>query len=210
MGVDVECGDLGASARQLEAVETGVAADIQHPPACQVWRDERRDLPPLDRWEVAEGMLGRGLRAIGQVQVVKPGRQGGDLGSHTAATPAWLACEGDDPHSHAIRHQLVNVASPAPAPDDRRCDTANTRCRARAPIFRSSVSPGVMQNSSTSAVDRATRISRPGSKNSSRPAHGSVMIGTPHAAASNSRTLGEYPFATMSARVTFNVNRWWL
>ena len=33
------------------------------------------------------------------------------------------------------------------------------------------------------------------------------MIGVPQAAASNSRTLGEQPAATMSARVTFSVKR---
>jgi hypothetical protein len=33
------------------------------------------------------------------------------------------------------------------------------------------------------------------------------MIGTPHAAASNSRTLGDQPARTMSARVTFSVKR---
>jgi hypothetical protein len=32
-------------------------------------------------------------------------------------------------------------------------------------------------------------------------------MGTPHAPASNSRTLGEYPAATIPARVTFSVKR---
>ena len=33
------------------------------------------------------------------------------------------------------------------------------------------------------------------------------MIGTPHAAASKRRTLGDQPAATMSARVTLSVKR---
>jgi hypothetical protein len=33
------------------------------------------------------------------------------------------------------------------------------------------------------------------------------MIAVPHAAASNSRTLGDQPAAIMSARVTLSVNR---
>jgi hypothetical protein len=56
-------------------------------------------------------------------------------------------------------------------------------------------------------VVSATRISRPGSKNASMPSHQSVITGTPQAAASKRRTLGDHPAATMSARVTLSVNR---
>ena len=41
------------------------------------------------------------------------------------------------------------------------------------------------------AAEFATRISSPGVKKSSSPAHESLMIGVPQAAASNRRTLGE-------------------
>jgi len=34
------------------------------------------------------------------------------------------------------------------------------------------------------------------------------MIGVPHAAASNSRTLGDHPAAIIAVRVMFKVKRW--
>ena len=45
---------------------------------------------------------------------------------------------------------------------------------------------------------RDSRISRPGVNSVSSPGQLSLTIGVPHAAASNSRTLGENPAATMS------------
>ena len=57
---------------------------------------------------------------------------------------------------------------------------------------------------------RAVRISSPILKKVPRPGHSSLMIGVAQAAASNRRTLGEKPAATMSARVTFRVKRCWL
>ena len=66
---------------------------------------------------------------------------------------------------------------------------------------------GSLRYVSTSPASCARRMSRPGSRIVSRPGHTSLMIGVPHAPASNSRTLGEYPASTMSRRVTFNVKR---
>lgn len=42
------------------------------------------------------------------------------------------------------------------------------------------------------------------------PGQLSEMIGVPQAAASNSRTEGEWPKVRLAARVTFSVNRWLL
>jgi len=60
------------SAAQLETVEAGVAADVEHAPAAQVLRDVRRDLAPLEHREIAERMLGRSLHALRQMQVMEP------------------------------------------------------------------------------------------------------------------------------------------
>jgi hypothetical protein len=68
-------------------------------------------------------------------------------------------------------------------------------------------SPEFCSAAMTSAVSVASTISRPGTSTSSIPFHRSEMIGVPHAAASNSRTEGDQPAATMSARVTFSVKR---
>src|SRR5207253_4841514 len=46
-----------------------------------------------------------------------------------------------------------------------------------------------------------------GLNNLSNPGHESLMIGVPHAAASNSRRFGVYPVDIMRGHVTFNVNR---
>ena len=54
---------------------------------------------------------------------------------------------------------------------------------------------------------RAMSISESGANSSSSPSQASLMIGVAHAAASNSRTLGDQPAATMSARVTLSVKR---
>ena len=47
----------------------------------------------------------------------------------------------------------------------------------------------------------------PGQQISSSPGQRSLMIGTPQAAASNRRTLGDQPAGIMSARVMFSVKR---
>ena len=60
---------------------------------------------------------------------------------------------------------------------------------------------------STSSVERATMISLPGSKSASSPGHASLITGTPQAAASKRRTLGEWPASIMSLRVTLSVKR---
>jgi hypothetical protein len=51
----------------------------------------------------------------------------------------------------------------------------------------------------------ASRISLPGWKKVSRPGQLSLITGTPQAAASNRRTLGEKPAAAMSGRVRLSV-----
>lgn len=59
----------------------------------------------------------------------------------------------------------------------------------------------------TSSDRSATKIALLSGKKRSRPAQRSLISGVPHAAASNNRTLGEWPAATMSARVTLSVKR---
>jgi hypothetical protein len=84
---------------------------------------------------------------------------------------------------------------------------ASTRRRARRAIALRSASGISLSAASTSGAERQTRISRPGSSTDSSPSQGSVRIGVPQAAASNSRTLGDHPARTMSRRVTLSVNR---
>src|SRR6185437_7255937 len=76
--VHVDRGDAGAARGQLEAVEAGIAADVKHPPTVQVGGNVRFDLAPLEGRKVAEEVVGRGLHAIGQMQVVEPRRERGD------------------------------------------------------------------------------------------------------------------------------------
>jgi hypothetical protein len=67
--------DLRTAMRQFKAVETGIAADIQRPPARQVLREMRGDLLPFVARKIAEPVVGHRLTAIGQMQVVEPGFQ---------------------------------------------------------------------------------------------------------------------------------------
>jgi hypothetical protein len=84
---------------------------------------------------------------------------------------------------------------------------ASTFARARRPIAIRSVSSISCRQRSVSLGVRAMSLSESGVNRVSRPSQASLMIGVPHAAASKSRTLGDHPAATMSARVTFSVNR---
>jgi hypothetical protein len=68
--------------------------------------------------------------------------------------------------------------------------SASVRARARRAIPRSSLSLSSSASTASSVVD-ATAISPPGVKNCSSPAQVSDRIGTPHAAASNSRPDGQ-------------------
>ena len=81
------------------------------------------------------------------------------------------------------------------------------RARAFAASRERSVSLIERKHSITSVLSCAITISSFGRKISASPGQSSEMIGVPHAAASNSRTLGEYPAARMSARVRFKVKR---
>ena len=81
----------------------------------------------------------------------------------------------------------------------------STRARARWPMLSRSRSLMWCRYERVSSALPDRRISDPGSKKRSSPGQVSLTIGVPHAAASNSRTLGEYPACTMSLRVTFNV-----
>src|SRR5690606_40562232 len=63
MLVDVEAYNTRAALRQLDAVEPRVAADVERAPAGHVARQVRLELPPLERREIAQRMLGRGLRS---------------------------------------------------------------------------------------------------------------------------------------------------
>lgn len=71
----VEGGDLRAPAGELDAVEAGIAAEIECGPAGEVGGQVRGELPPLERGKVAERMMRGGVRAVGQVDVAEPRRQ---------------------------------------------------------------------------------------------------------------------------------------
>src|SRR5207253_4395528 len=55
--LDVDSRDNGAALRQLEAVEAGVAADVERTPSGQLLGKVRRDLRPLESREVAERVV---------------------------------------------------------------------------------------------------------------------------------------------------------
>jgi hypothetical protein len=61
MGVAVEGGNGGTPPGQLDAVEAGIATDVQGCPPGQVGREESGDFLPFVRGEIAEGMIGGGL-----------------------------------------------------------------------------------------------------------------------------------------------------
>ena len=75
------------------------------------------------------------------------------------------------------------------------------------PMARNSLSSTSRRYLTISAAPVGRRISRPGTKNRSSPGQLSLAIAAPHAAASNSRTEGEYPAITISRRVMFSVSR---
>ncbi len=70
--VDIHRGDRRAAPGQLEAIEAGIAAHVEHAAAVQVTRQVRLDLPPLHQRKIAERMRRRGLPAVRQMQVVEP------------------------------------------------------------------------------------------------------------------------------------------
>src|SRR5215467_4785709 len=83
-----------------------------------------------------------------------------------------------------------------------------SRVRSRADLAMRRSSSGLRSSASiTSSERRATKRSRPGSKNSSKPSHQSLTMGAAQAAASNSLPEGQYPTPAMAARVTFSVAR---
>ena len=83
------------------------------------------------------------------------------------------------------------------------CAPASTRSRAACRDRRRRGSGAVAKQRTTSSAVSASKISAPGWNSSSSPGQTSLMIGTPQLAASNRRTQGDQPAATMSARVTF-------
>jgi hypothetical protein len=195
MLVGLEPRDACAAPRELDRVEAGVAADVERGPAAKVGRKVWLDLAPFERREVAERMVGRGLPAIREMQILEPGRQRADLGIVRRCRLQRQACTSS--------RTRATCCSSSRARWPGVCD-ASTRSRARWPT---AASP-CRRCRSTSSVSSAMRISCPGSKNASRPAHQSEMTGSPHAAASKSRTLGDQPACTISARVTLRVKRW--
>lgn len=71
--VDVEGGHRRAAARELEGVEARVASDVEHGLAAEIVGKVRGEQLPVLAREVAERVVGAGLEAAGQMQVVKPG-----------------------------------------------------------------------------------------------------------------------------------------
>jgi hypothetical protein len=72
-------GDDVEREQRVAQVEARVAADVEGTPAAQVVGEGARQLAPLERGEVAEGVIRRGLAAVRQVHVVEPGGELGDL-----------------------------------------------------------------------------------------------------------------------------------
>src|SRR5690606_30138763 len=77
--VDVDAGHRRAPLRQLEAVEPGVAADVEDRPAVEPLGEVRRERAPFERREIAEEVIATGLCAVRKVEVVKPGAEPLDL-----------------------------------------------------------------------------------------------------------------------------------
>src|SRR5215212_10017363 len=72
MLVDVDAGDPGPAPGQLETVEAGVAADIEHGPTVEPAGQVGSEHVPLVPGKIAEWMIGRGLTTARKVQVVEP------------------------------------------------------------------------------------------------------------------------------------------
>ncbi len=149
------------------------------------------DLRPLEGGEVAERMVGRGLVAVGQVEVVKPrGRARRSLARRRRRRRAAATAGSCRRPSRRPRAARARAARPA----GRRCARQHPlRALARRSPAALARRPRAAAASTSVARRRATRISSPGTKSSSRPAQRSVITGTPQAAASNSRTLGDQP-----------------
>ena len=89
-------GDLRAAPRELEAVKTGVAADIERAPAGEVSGNVPGNFAPFKRREIAEIMLRRGLRAVGQVKVVEPRAELGNFLFERRRHRAGTCCAFED------------------------------------------------------------------------------------------------------------------
>src|SRR5437763_1861373 len=63
----VERDHVRPASREFDRVEAGVASDIERVPAAEIVRQVRADIAPLERGEIAERMIRRGLRAVGQM-----------------------------------------------------------------------------------------------------------------------------------------------
>src|SRR4051812_1709445 len=81
VSVKVDAKNGCAAMGQLEAVEAGVAADVEAGPAGEVLREMGGDLVPFAGGEIAEPVVGAGLRAVGEMEVVEPGGEICDVGS---------------------------------------------------------------------------------------------------------------------------------
>src|SRR5439155_21457765 len=101
----------GAAAGELEAVEAGVAADVEHRPAAQVHRDGGCDLVLLEAWKIAQRMIRSGFETSRQVQVVEPGAEGADLPGERVV--ARRACRFERLQAHQTA-SLATLASLLP------------------------------------------------------------------------------------------------
>lgn len=79
VGVVVDPGDPRSAPRELDRVEPRVASDVEGRPSREVRGQEPAHLLSLVRREVAQEVVGRGLCAVRQMKVVKPGTEGRDL-----------------------------------------------------------------------------------------------------------------------------------
>src|SRR6476646_229569 len=72
----------------LQAIETGVAADVQHCRAGQVFWDRLRDVSPFNTRKIAEKVLRRRVYTV-KIQVVEPFSQRRDLICQLLTSRRW-------------------------------------------------------------------------------------------------------------------------
>src|SRR5947209_7699876 len=189
MRVDVDAEHVRASLRERKRVEAGIAADVQRTHAAHVLRQDASHLRPLEGRKVTQRVIGSSLPAVGEVEVVKPRSQLADLVRECVI--AW--------YRRALRLERHLTASRLRPPTSE-CNcaartsavcSASTRSRAAAPTRLRSASDVRSRIATTSALESTRKISVPGASTPSMPGQRSEMIGTPHAAASNSLTEGE-------------------
>jgi hypothetical protein len=79
VGVPIDPEHLRTTPGQLEAIESGIAADVEDLPASQIHGEMRGKLLPFPARKVAEVMFRKGLDSVRKMDVVKPRTQALDV-----------------------------------------------------------------------------------------------------------------------------------